>query len=48
VTSSRLDVLAIGDAIVDVIATCEDAFLEERGLVKGGMRLLSTEEAEDL
>jgi sugar/nucleoside kinase (ribokinase family) len=48
VTSSRLDVLAIGDAIVDVIATCEDAVLEERGLVKGGLRLLSTEEAEDL
>lgn len=47
-TSLQLDVLAIGDAIVDVIATTEDAFLFERGLSKGGMRLLTTEEADDL
>ena len=40
--------MAIGDAIVDVIATCDDAFIEERGLPKGGMQLLSTEEARDL
>ena len=47
-TSSQLDVVAIGDAIVDVIATCDDAFLAERGFAKGSMRLLSTEEADDL
>ena len=47
-TSSGLDVVAIGDAIVDVIATCEDSFIVERGLTKGSMRLLSTEEADDL
>jgi sugar/nucleoside kinase (ribokinase family) len=41
----RLDVLAIGDAVVDVIASTEDAFLEAEGLVKGSMRVLDTEEA---
>ena len=48
VTSAGLDVVAIGDAIVDVIATCEDSFITERGLTKGSMRLLSTGEADDL
>jgi len=48
VTSSNLDIVAIGDAIVDVIATCDDAFLEERGFAKGSMRLLTTDEARDL
>lgn len=47
-TSSDLDVVAIGDAIVDVIATCDDAFIAERGLPKGGMQLLSTAEADEL
>ncbi len=42
------DIVAIGDAIVDVIATCDDAFLDERGLAKGSMRLLTPEEARDL
>jgi sugar/nucleoside kinase (ribokinase family) len=48
VTSSALDVVAIGDAIVDVIATCDDAFLEERGLEKSGFLLLSAEETAEL
>ena len=39
-TETRLDVLAIGDAVVDVIATADDAFLEQEGLVKGSMRVL--------
>src|SRR3954447_22705091 len=47
-TSAALDVVAIGDAIVDVIATCDDSFIVERGLTKGSMRLLSTAEADDL
>ena len=47
-TSPRLDVLAIGDAIVDVIATCDDGFLEQRAIPKGGMRLLTTEQADEL
>jgi sugar/nucleoside kinase (ribokinase family) len=48
VTSSSLDIVAIGDAIVDVIATAADEFLEERAFAKGSMRLLTTEEARDL
>ena len=43
-----MDIVAIGDAIVDVIATCSDAFLEERAFEKGSMRLLSDEEAREL
>lgn len=39
-TGTRLDVLAIGDAVVDVIATAEDCFLDEEGLVKGSMQVL--------
>ena len=34
------DVAAIGNAIVDVIAQCDDAFLEREGLVKGSMALI--------
>jgi sugar/nucleoside kinase (ribokinase family) len=44
----RLDVLCIGNAIVDVIANASDDFLAEEGLVKGSMRLIDTEEAERL
>jgi sugar/nucleoside kinase (ribokinase family) len=40
--------VAIGDAIVDVIATCDDAFLIEHGLPRGGMQLLTAEEADAL
>jgi sugar/nucleoside kinase (ribokinase family) len=43
-----LDIVAIGDAIVDVIATCGDSFLDARGLAKGSMQLLSDDEARDL
>ena len=48
VTSTHLDVVAIGDAIVDVIATCDDAFLEQHRLPKGSMQLLLAEEADEL
>ena len=47
-TSKRLDVLAIGNAIVDVIADATDAFLAEQGLTKGSMRLIDEAEAERL
>ena len=47
-TSSNLDIVAIGDAIVDVIATADEAFVRERGLPMGGMQLLSTAEADEL
>jgi len=48
VTSASLDIVAIGDALVDVIATTDDSFVEERGLPRGGMQLLTTDEADDL
>ena len=47
-TSPKLDIVAIGDAIVDVIATCDDDFLAGRALQKGSMRLLDAAEAEEL
>jgi sugar/nucleoside kinase (ribokinase family) len=48
VTSPNLDVVAIGDAIVDVIATCDDDFIIERGLTKGSMQLLTAAQADEL
>jgi sugar/nucleoside kinase (ribokinase family) len=48
VTDARLDVLCIGNAIVDVIADTTDAFLDAEGLTKGSMRLIDAEEAERL
>src|SRR6476619_472040 len=44
----RLDVLCIGNAIVDVIANADDDFLTKEGRVKGSMRLIDAEEAERL
>jgi sugar/nucleoside kinase (ribokinase family) len=44
-TAPRLDVLAIGNAIVDVIADADDAFLDAEGLTKGSMRLIDAAEA---
>src|ERR1700745_1276202 len=44
----RLDVLCIGNAIVDVIANASDDFLAKEGLVKGSMRLIDAKEAERL
>jgi sugar/nucleoside kinase (ribokinase family) len=48
VTSDSLDIVAIGDAIVDVIATTDDAFIERHGLPRGGMQLLDAEQADAL
>ncbi len=39
-TQARLDVVGIGNAIVDVIAHADDAFLAREGLVKGTMTLV--------
>jgi sugar/nucleoside kinase (ribokinase family) len=47
-SDTRLDVLCIGNAIVDVIANASDDFLDAEGLVKGSMRLIDAEEAERL
>ncbi|WP_185465224.1 MULTISPECIES: adenosine kinase [unclassified Synechococcus] len=43
-----LDVVGIGNAIVDVLVTSDDAFLEAHGLSKGGMSLVNAEQARKL
>ncbi len=40
------DVLCIGNAIVDIIAQCDEAFLADNGIVKGAMNLIDAERAE--
>jgi len=42
------DIVALGDAIVDVLARRSDRFLDECGVVKGTMRLLGDAEADHL
>ena len=44
--TATLDVLGIGNAIVDVIATAEEAFLERHGMTKGAMMLIDEPRAE--
>jgi sugar/nucleoside kinase (ribokinase family) len=39
-TSSRFDVLTIGNAIVDIIAMADDAFLARESIAKGSMTLV--------
>ncbi|MBX6324252.1 MAG: adenosine kinase [Rhodospirillaceae bacterium] len=43
-----IDVLGIGNAIVDVVAQADDAFLAAHGLVKGAMTLIDMERSEAL
>lgn len=47
-TKPAYDVAGIGNAIVDVLAFCEDSFLEEQALSKGGMALIDEDRAEAL
>jgi sugar/nucleoside kinase (ribokinase family) len=42
------DVVAIGNAIVDVMAPCEDALIEDLGMTRGAMMLVDTARAEHL
>ncbi|MCY1670302.1 adenosine kinase [Novosphingobium sp. SL115] len=42
------DVIAIGNAIVDVMAPCEDVEIAALGLAKGGMTLVDTARAKEL
>jgi len=46
VSASALDVLALGNAIVDVLARAEDDFLAGHGMNKGGMALIDEARAE--
>lgn len=43
-----LDVVGIGNAIVDVLAQTDDLFLKTHGLAKGAMQLITTAQAEAL
>jgi sugar/nucleoside kinase (ribokinase family) len=43
---SRFDVLTIGNAIVDIIARCDDKFLTDNGITKAAMNLIDAERAE--
>ncbi|HWU04071.1 MAG TPA: adenosine kinase [Novosphingobium sp.] len=42
------DVIAIGNAIVDVMAPCADGKIEELGMTRGGMMLIDTDQAHAL
>ena len=46
--TARHHVLAIGNALVDVITAAPPEFLAERGIAKGSMRLIPADEAETL
>jgi sugar/nucleoside kinase (ribokinase family) len=43
-----IDVLTIGNAIVDVLARVDDGFVKQHGLVKGSMNLIDEKRALDL
>lgn len=43
--ATTLDVIAVGNAIVDVIASVDDAFLQTQDAPKGGMTLIDAERA---
>ena len=46
--NTTYDVVAIGNAIVDVMTRISDAFLAERGLIKGSMALIDASKAGEL
>lgn len=47
-TAKSLDVVGIGNAIVDVLVQAEDHFLDDHGLTKGTMALVDEHQAERL
>ncbi|MCH7930865.1 MAG: adenosine kinase, partial [Proteobacteria bacterium] len=47
-TDQPLDVVGIGNAIVDVLAQADEAFLEVQDLAKGTMTLIDGARAETL
>jgi sugar/nucleoside kinase (ribokinase family) len=47
-SQATLDVVGIGNAIVDVIAHADDAFIDTNGLEKGAMTLIDADRAEEL
>ena len=47
-TDKTYDVVGIGNAIVDIIARCDEGFITKHDLAKGSMRLIDAEEANRL
>lgn len=47
-TEPRYDVIAIGNAVVDVIASCQEELIEELQLSRGGMTLIDEARADEL
>lgn len=47
-TEPRYDIIAIGNAVVDVIASCDESLIEELSLNRGGMTLIDEARADDL
>ncbi len=47
-TEPRYDVIAIGNAVVDVIASCQEELIDELQLNRGGMTLIDEARAEEL
>ncbi len=47
-TTSALDVVGIGNAIVDIIAHADDGFLTAQGMAKGSMTLIDEARAEEI
>jgi len=45
-TAPSLDILGIGNAIVDVLARADDAFLRSQGMAKGAMTLVDADAAQ--
>lgn len=43
---SQFEVLCIGNAIVDIIARCDEAFLVDNAIIKGAMNLIDADRAE--
>jgi len=48
VSHPTTDVIAIGNAIVDVMSPCDDALIARLGLERGGMTLVDTARAQEL
>ena len=44
----KFEIVGIGNAIVDVISTCDDSFLDLMGIEKGIMQLVEKERGETL
>ena len=47
-SAPRYDVIAIGNAVVDVIASCQESLIEELDLNRGGMTLIDEARADEL